>query len=276
VELQELQHKGFGKVFIGKKRSVALLKPHPTSLEENNPILQQASISLDRYTSNFLQVTNMDDNSKEICLNHHHHRELLKDILTQFSDDSDDADLQSTYVNEHSYSNEQVSLTNKTRWYQKSDSTTTTSTNTASIVQNDVTESLNTDSIEHHDVNDSSVVSLPCNTSVNNTESMTIDDHPISHSTVQLDYIPPNGDSHLHTKDNSNITLDCIDDPPSGSYYNLAHTGMPVSQLTPVKIITIGQETTSSQKTPVQVVVRTIKLCKSQPKSDWKVKQTPK
>jgi hypothetical protein len=110
VELQELQKMGFGKVYIGKRRSIYLLKPHPTTLDEHNHVLKLCAIPLLTYTINYNNVSNMDDSSKHVCISHHHQRELLTDLITQESDDSDTNEYtlyhSTSQRNEHNYADD--------------------------------------------------------------------------------------------------------------------------------------------------------------------------
>jgi hypothetical protein len=292
VELQDLEQNGFGKVYIGKKRTISFLKPHPTSLEENHPVLKLASISLDRYTANFLKVCNMDEVSKQLCLNKHQHREMLIDILTQFSDESDDSleeppfSFEQNNSKHNNSSKESVSLSHKNNWYQKSTSVDTTPT---TVGQSHETQTIN-ESVVHNEGTDTFTLTNQNSASELTTVSIA---KPTQSIYPECDYIPPNVESQTQK---SNLTLNCSDDP--SSYYKLSHTGMPnstsqtntvdnicnvsfdkvtnFSQITPVKVITLENALISSQISPVNVVVKTIKLCKSQPKSDWKVKLTPK
>ena len=91
VELQELQSLGFGKLHIGKRRAIILLKPHPTTLSQDNKILKSSTVPFQTYTANYLNVDSMDESNKQLCLTTHPHKELLVDILSQFSDDSENS-----------------------------------------------------------------------------------------------------------------------------------------------------------------------------------------
>ena len=89
MELDCLHTQGFGRVKqIGK--SLHFFKPHPVSVAINNEILLSSHVTHDEYTARFLNVSTMTPRMKTICLNHHHHAELLYDILTQQTQDGDD------------------------------------------------------------------------------------------------------------------------------------------------------------------------------------------
>ena len=86
-ELPALVAKGFGSLRKGSRNSITFFKPHPTMVKEKD--VNVLGMSYDTYTANFMMVQQMPQPMIDICINHHPHHEMLLDILSQYSDDSD-------------------------------------------------------------------------------------------------------------------------------------------------------------------------------------------
>ena len=86
-ELAPLANKGFGKLLDGPRKSTIYFKPHPTSIGPNEVTV--LGMSLDIYTANFYNVNHMPQNLIDACLDNHPQHDLIIDILSQYSDDSD-------------------------------------------------------------------------------------------------------------------------------------------------------------------------------------------
>ena len=92
-EMVNLAADGFGCV-LNKEKDVEIkkeifAKPHPDTLTDNHKILTSISMSQDAYRQKFMNTKDVPPQIAKILLAHHPHNELLKDLLTQPSSDSD-------------------------------------------------------------------------------------------------------------------------------------------------------------------------------------------
>ena len=88
MELNRLRSKDFGdelKPRRGEIRKNYYIKPHPSSLAEDDPLLAALPISLDFYTAKFNDFSKMNASDKRVALKYHPAAELLQDVLSQDS-----------------------------------------------------------------------------------------------------------------------------------------------------------------------------------------------
>ena len=89
LELDGIVKMEFGVIYEGDRNMVCYMKPHPSTLQENNKVLKMAAIPFSQYTSSYMNTQKMSNVIVNAALLHHPHQELLLDILSQDDPDSD-------------------------------------------------------------------------------------------------------------------------------------------------------------------------------------------
>ena len=84
-----LERANFGLLQEGPRKRTYFLKPHPDTLSEDDNIIKKNEVNLETYSINFNDVAKITDSDREMCDKYHPHQELLLDLLSLNSNDSD-------------------------------------------------------------------------------------------------------------------------------------------------------------------------------------------
>ena len=86
-ELYGLEKDGFGALLNKQKhakiRKEIFAKPHPDTLAQNDAVLASAMMSLEGYSEKFNKCNDIPTQAAEVLRNHHPHRDMMENILTQ-------------------------------------------------------------------------------------------------------------------------------------------------------------------------------------------------